>query len=63
MTGLRSVQTVPHLGSQADMEKEAIEQIRARIAYQKEVMASNPHKSFEEEWVELWTWIKISIFV
>ena len=35
------------------MQKEAIDQIRARIAYQKELMASQPHKSFEEEWVEL----------
>lgn len=45
------------------MQKEAVEQIRARIAYQKEVMAAHPHKSFAEEWEELWLWIKISIFV
>jgi cytochrome c oxidase subunit 6a len=63
LAGRRSVQTVPRLGSEADMQKEAIEQIRARIAYQKEVMAAKPHKSFDEEWEELWTWIKISIFV
>ena len=45
------------------MEKQAIDQIRARIAYQKEIMAANPHKPFDEEWEELWTWIKISIYV
>jgi len=59
----RSIQTVPKTGSEAEMQAEAIDQIRARIAYQKEVLAANPHKSFDEEWVELWTWIKISIFV
>ena len=59
----RFVQTVPKLGSEAEMKAEVIDQIRARIAYQKEVMAANPHKSHEEEWTELWTWIKISIFV
>ena len=62
-TAFRSIQTVPKAGSEAEMQAEAIDQIRARIAYQKEVLAANPHKSFDEEWVELWTWIKISIFV
>ena len=59
----RSIQTVPKIGTEAEMQAEAIEQVRARIAYQKEVMAANPHKSHEEEWTELWTWIKISIFI
>lgn len=59
----RSVQTVPKIGTEAEMQAEAIEQVRARIAYQKEVMAANPHKSHDEEWKELWTWINISIFV
>mmetsp|Transcript_18976 Transcript_18976/g.30606 ORF Transcript_18976/g.30606 Transcript_18976/m.30606 type:complete len:144 (-) Transcript_18976:205-636(-) len=59
----RSVQTVPKLGTEAEMEAQAVEQIRARIAYQKELMAAKPHKSFDEEWEELWTWIKISIYV
>lgn len=45
------------------MQAEAVEQVRARIAYQKEILAANPHKSHDEEWTELWTWIKISIFV
>ena len=63
MGARRSVQTVPRLGSEAEMQAEAVDQIRARIAYQKEVMAANPHKSHAEEWDELWMWIKISIFV
>jgi cytochrome c oxidase subunit 6a len=62
-TQFRSVQTVPKIGTEAEMQAEAIEQVRARIAYQKEVMAANPHKSHDEEWTELWLWIKISIFV
>ena len=49
----RSVQTVPKIGTEAEMQAEAIEQVRARIAYQKEVMAANPHKSHDEEWNEL----------
>ncbi|CAJ1959321.1 unnamed protein product [Cylindrotheca closterium] len=58
----RNVVTVPRLGTKEQMEKEAIEQIRARLSYQKEIMEANPHKSHAEEWAELWTWIKISIF-
>ena len=61
--GRRSIITVPRLGTEAQMEAEAIAQIRARVAYQKELMAANPHKSHAEEWKEHWTWIKISIFV
>lgn len=59
----RSVQTVPRLGTEAEMQAEAVAQLRARVAYQKEIMASNPHKSHDEEWTELWTWIKISLFI
>jgi cytochrome c oxidase subunit 6a len=59
----RSVTTVPRLGTEAEMQSEAVAQIRARIAYQKEIMAANPHKSHSEEWNELWLWIKISLFI
>ena len=59
----RSVRTVPRVGTAEEMQAEAVAQIRARVAYQKELMKANPHKSFEEEWTELWTWIKISIIV
>ena len=59
----RGVRTVPRLGTEAEMQAEAVAQIRARLAYQKEIMEANPHKSHSEEWTELWTWIRISIFV
>lgn len=62
-TSARTIQTVPKIGTEAEMQEQAIEQIRARIAYQKEIMSAKPHKPFDEEWEELWTWIKISIFV
>jgi len=61
--GIRFVQSVPKMGTEAEMQAEVIQQIRARIAYQKEVLAANPHKSHDEEWDELWTWIKISFYV
>jgi cytochrome c oxidase subunit 6a len=63
MVARRSVQSVPRLGTVAEMETEAVAQIRARLAYQKSIMDANPHKSHSEEWKELWTWIRISIFV
>ena len=59
----RTVRTVPRLGSKEEMEAEAVAQIRARLAYQKELEAANPHKSFQEEWHEMWTWVKISVYV
>jgi cytochrome c oxidase subunit 6a len=61
-TQQRHVTTVPRFGTQQEMETEAVAQIRARIAYQKEIGILNPHKPHAEEWSELWTWIKISIF-
>ena len=64
LAAVRKVQTVPKVGSEAEMTAEAVAQIRARIAYQKDLMASNPaHKSHAEEWKELWTWINISLLV
>mmetsp|Transcript_5513 Transcript_5513/g.14964 ORF Transcript_5513/g.14964 Transcript_5513/m.14964 type:complete len:142 (+) Transcript_5513:106-531(+) len=62
-TTRRNVRTVPRLGTPEEMRAEAAAQIRARVAYQKELAAANPHKSIAEEWKELWTWIKISILV
>jgi cytochrome c oxidase subunit 6a len=59
----RTVRTVPRLGTKEEMEAEAVAQIRARLAYQKEIAAANPHKSFDEEWHEMWNWIKISFFI
>ena len=63
VTTRRSVQTVPRAGPIEQMEADAVAQLRARLAYQKDLMAENPHKSHSEEWTELWTWIKISFFV
>ena len=58
----RSAQTVPRLGTEEEMRKEAIEQIRARVAYQKELMKGKGH-SHAEELEEMYKWIKISFLV
>ena len=44
------------------MKKDALEQLRARIAHQKEIEAAH-HKSHAEEVDEMWKWIKISIVI
>ena len=44
------------------MKKEAIAQIKARIARQKEI-EGGLHKSHAEEVEEMWKWIKISVMV
>ena len=58
----RSAQTVPRMGSEAEMEKEALAQIKARLARQKDIMKQT-HKSEAEEVDEMWKWVKISLFV
>lgn len=58
----RSNQTVPRLGTQAEMEAEAIAQLRARVRRQKEIMDATTH-SHEEEMAEMWKWVKISAVV
>mmetsp|Transcript_12020 Transcript_12020/g.22341 ORF Transcript_12020/g.22341 Transcript_12020/m.22341 type:complete len:144 (+) Transcript_12020:674-1105(+) len=58
----RSNQTVPKLGSPAEMEAEAIAQLRARVRRQKEIMNATEH-SHSEEIAEMWKWIKMSFFV
>ena len=58
----RSAQTVPRMGSEAEMEKEALAQIKARIARQKDIMKQT-HKSEAEEVDEMWKWVKLSLFV
>jgi cytochrome c oxidase subunit 6a len=63
MVARRQIQSVPRLGTEAEMQTEAVAQIRARLAYQKELMEANPHKPHSEEWAEIWSWIRISIFV
>mmetsp|Transcript_19575 Transcript_19575/g.28967 ORF Transcript_19575/g.28967 Transcript_19575/m.28967 type:complete len:144 (-) Transcript_19575:123-554(-) len=59
----RSAQTVPRLGTEKEMEAEALEQIRARIAYQKKVIAESGAHSHAEEVAEMVRWIKISLLV
>ncbi|KAL7534783.1 hypothetical protein ACHAXR_010191 [Thalassiosira sp. AJA248-18] len=58
----RSNQTVPKLGSPAEMEAEAIAHLRARVRRQKEIMDATQH-SETEEIAEMWKWIKISFVV
>lgn len=58
----RSNQTVPRLGSAAEMEAEAIAHLRARVRRQKEIMDAT-HISEAEEVQEMWKWIKISAIV
>ena len=50
------------MATEEEMKKEAIEQIKARIARQKEIL-DGTHISHTEEVHEMWKWIKISIMV
>eukprot|EP01083_Nonionella_stella_P101274 286892_1 len=61
-TQRRSNQTVPKLGSPAEMEAEAIAHLRARVRRQKEIMDATQHSEAEEV-AEMWKWIKISFVV
>ena len=45
------------------MKQEALEQLRARLAFQKELAKNSPHKSHAEEVDEMWRWIKISFII
>lgn len=58
----RSAQTVPRFGPESDMTKDAVEQLKARIAYQREIEAAH-HHSHQEEVDEMWKWIKISFII
>jgi cytochrome c oxidase subunit 6a len=58
----RNVQVVPRLGTPAEMQAEAIQQIRARVQYQKELIKSKGH-GHEEEVNEMWRWVNISFWV
>jgi len=63
-TQRRSAQTVPRLGTEEQMKAEALEQIKARIAYQKELMKSkDAAHMLEEEVSEMYKWIKVSFMV
>lgn len=63
-TQRRSAQTVPRLGTEEQMKAEALEQIKARIAYQKELMKTkDPAHHLEEEISEMYKWVKVSFMV
>lgn len=53
---------MPKLGSEEAMKKEALEQIKARIAKQKDI-EKGMHVNHADEVAEMWKWIKISILV
>lgn len=44
------------------MEKEALAQIKARLARQKDIL-NQTHTSEAEELAEMWKWVKLSLFV
>ena len=54
--------TVPRLGTEAEMLKDATEQIRARVQYQKELMKAKGHHA-EEDVAEMWRWLNITFWV
>jgi cytochrome c oxidase subunit 6a len=59
----RSATTVPRYGSEEAMKKDALEQIQARLAYQKELKSKHGGHSHAEEVDEMWKWVKISFAV
>ena len=58
----RSNQTVPKVGTPAEMEAQAIAHLRARVRRQKEIMDATEH-TMDQEIAEMWKWIKISFLV
>ncbi|CAB9498106.1 expressed unknown protein [Seminavis robusta] len=60
----RSAQTVPRMGTEEQMKAEALEQIKARVAYQKELMKTkDPKHQLDEEIHEMYKWVKVSFMV
>lgn len=60
-TSRRTAILVPKLGTEAEMKAEAVEQIRARIAYQKALKAK--HHTYEEEVGEMWRWVNFTFYL
>jgi hypothetical protein len=54
-------QVVPALGSESEMKAQAIEQIRARVNYQKELLAAQTHGHDDVD--EMWRWLNITFWV
>lgn len=53
-------QMVPALGSEEAMKQQAIEQIRARVEYQKSLLAAHPE---HDDVDEMYRWMNITIWV
>jgi hypothetical protein len=53
--------TVPKLGTEEEMKQQAIEQIRARVQYQKELIKAQSHG--HDDVSETWRWINIFFWV
>ena len=58
----RFAQLVPKFASESEMEKDAIEQMRARIKYQKETMG-HAEAHLNEEKVEQFRWLNMTFLV
>ncbi|KAL7570437.1 hypothetical protein ACA910_017268 [Epithemia clementina (nom. ined.)] len=58
----RNAQTVPRLGTEAEMKAEAVAQIRARIEYQKQLKKVQGH-SHTEEVNEMWRWLNLTFYL
>jgi hypothetical protein len=54
---------VPALGSEEEMKKQAIEQIRSRVHYQKELLAAQQAASHHNDEDEMWRWLNITFYV
>jgi cytochrome c oxidase subunit 6a len=54
-------QTVPALGTDEEMQAQAIEQIRARVNYQKELLAAQDHGHDDTD--EMWRWLNITFWI
>jgi len=58
----RTALTVPKIGTEAEMTAEAVQQLRARVNYQKELTKAK-HHSHEEEVAEMWRWVNMTFWV
>lgn len=61
-TQKRSAQVMPLYGSEEEMQKQMVEQIRARVKYQKEIMAIKNANNHADE-AEMWRWVNITFVV
>lgn len=63
-TQRRGAQTVPRMGTEEQMKAEALEQIKARLAYQKELMKTqDPAHHLQEEITEMYKWVKVTFSI